>query len=50
MGGHAKAGKAKGWGSPESGGKCRNSLARLQEALWRFQRVLGRLQEALEGF
>ena len=36
--------------SPESGVESRNILARLQEALWRFQRCLGRLQEVLEGF
>ena len=37
-------------GSLESGGESRNILERLQEALWRFQRCLGRLQEVLEGF
>ena len=36
--------------SPESGGNPRNIPARLQEALWRFQRCLGRLQEVLEVF
>ena len=35
---------------PETGVQSRNILARLQGALWRFQRALGRLQKVLEGF
>ena len=36
--------------SQESRGESRIILERLQEALWRFQRCLGRLQEVLEAF
>ena len=36
--------------SLESRGESRTIHASVQEALWRFQRGLGRLQEVLKGF